>query len=388
MKHHEERLQALLDRQQVQKEARKDLRPCILISEGMNIYPDKDSGSLRLYEIIRLLVKSFRIVIWPNGIYKETDHLTGLGVQILSSDPAARSKEIGALKDEISHVLLCRPYSIEIVLPQIEERLPKARFIYDTVDLHHVRMQREGAMSDSNSKESLHKASAEVRITEFLGILECNETWVVSHEEKAYLKSHFPNKKIRVITNIHKPSKNMPNFGQTKHIYFIGGFAHGPNYQGLEWFVDRVWPSVQDAMPELRFHIFGSQGDPKIERRLKRPGIDFIGYTENVEPLLKNYRLCVAPLRFGAGVKGKIGQAMALGVPVVTTSIGAEGFGFKSQEVQVADSPEDFVATIIQMYKNLPVWKQTRKKGLEYVRDNMSPTVMRRKLKTALNSEC
>ena len=161
-------------------------------------------------------------------------------------------------------------------------------------------------------------------------------------------------------------------FGERRDLVFVGGFQHPPNVDAVLWFVNDVFPRVRAALPGIVFHVIGSKA-PKNILELAHDGVQVHGFVEDIAPFMDGCRLALAPLRYGAGVKGKINMAMSHGLPVVATTPAAEGMHARDgEDLLVADAPEDFAAAIVRAYGDAALWKKLSDNGLANVREHFS----------------
>lgn len=166
---------------------------------------------------------------------------------------------------------------------------------------------------------------------------------------------------------------------------FIGGYAHPPNSDAIHWLVREILPCLRKAMPDIRLHVLGDVPDAK-QRELAVPGLQFHGRVPELAPWLDGCLASLAPLRFGAGVKGKINMAMSHGVPVVATGIAIEGMQLnKDVDVLLADDATAFVDAVARLQQDVALWKQLSDNGLENVRQHFSPAAADAVLRRALN---
>lgn len=148
---------------------------------------------------------------------------------------------------------------------------------------------------------------------------------------------------------------------------FLGGFRHPPNEDAVLYFVREIFPQVKRAIPEVRFLVVGADVPPAIQD-LASEDIVIAGYVRDVDPAFDRCRVFVAPLRYGAGLKGKIVHSLACGLPVVTTTIGAEGMHLRDWEhALIADHPDDFAARVIELYYDAPLWTRLSEQGRRHV---------------------
>jgi GT2 family glycosyltransferase/glycosyltransferase involved in cell wall biosynthesis len=326
--------------------------------------PDKDSGSVRMFRIIRLLQElGYKVTFFPNYPKKQpkyTAELQQLGVEIVYG-PAAFETFIEQYGQYYDAVFLSRPRIGSYYLDLCQAYCAKAKIMYDTVDLHYLRLGRQADFEDPSLREQFLTASRKSEVLEKHLIAEADTALVVSDMEKAILeKDGFTN--IAILSNVHilnQHAYEVP-FKQRGGLLFVGGFAHLPNIDAITWFVDMVLPIVLKALPDIKLHVVGSDMPISLKKQLKgKPGVIVEGFVEDLEPILTATRVFVAPMRYGAGVKGKIGQAIEFGIPVATTSIGAEGMFLKDRESCLeSNDPAGFAKNVIELYRDEQTWQQ------------------------------
>ncbi len=347
----------------------------VLVIDATTPQPDQDSGSVRLVNILRLLRERGDAVSFfaDNRSFVDgySQKLQQLGVEVLwhpwLSDPvgwfAQNAKRFDAF-------FVCRHYVASIYLPLVRQHAPRAKFIFDTVDLHYLREQRAAALS---GREDLARAAAETRDKELRLIRESDVSVVVSPVEQELLSRDAPGARVDVLSNVHQVFGRRCGFAERKDVMFIGGFQHPPNIDAAEWFVREIWPLVRVELPELRFHLIGSKATAAVRVLGDVEGVMFHGFVEDIEPFLDSCRLALAPLRYGAGVKGKVNMSMSYGQPVVGTSVATEGmFVRPGLDVLVANTPAEFAARLIEAYRDETLWMQLSDNGLANVERHFS----------------
>ena len=211
---------------------------------------------------------------------------------------------------------------------------PQSRIIFDTVDLHYLREDSEARLT--RDPEMRRKAQEKQRLEHEL-IDQADETWVVSPVEQQLLQQKWPAKSIQLVSNIVDIPGSKTPFALRRDYLFIGGFQHRPNIDAVLFFVQKIYPLVSEHLRDAKFYIIGDKAPPEIVHWQPR-GLLLQDCREMLDPFFDDVKLSVAPLRFGAGVKGKINQSMAFGVPVVATSLAADGMGLTDREdILVAD---------------------------------------------------
>jgi O-antigen biosynthesis protein len=169
-------------------------------------------------------------------------------------------------------------------------------------------------------------------------------------------------------------------------LLFVGGFQHPPNLDAVLWFVHDIWPRILSQDREMVLRIVGSDLSEGIVSVLKQPGVEVLGYVPDLTGLFAYSRMSVAPLRYGAGVKGKVGQSIAFGLPVVTTKIGAEGMALEDgKHILIADEPEEFAAAVLRLATDDELWRRLQANGRDFIADSQSIDAVRGKLRALMN---
>lgn len=328
--------------------------------------PDRDSGSVRMFNLLMLLrEQGFKITFASMGLEARQPYLAdlqGRGVECLYR-PYEHSiqQHLRRRGEEYDLVILSRLETAAELQAYAFRWCRRAKVVFDTVDLHFQRLEREADVRDDARLRRL----AERQRTEELKLVEqANLTLVVSEVEGAYLAETVPDAKVRVLSNIHQIKGCRVPFERRRDILFIGGFAHPPNTDAVVYFCAEVLPRILIKLPNARFLVVGA--DPPVQIRcLASDQVKVLGHVHGIEGYLSNCRLSVAPLRFGAGVKGKINQSLAHGLPVVATPLAVEGMFLKHEEsVMVADDAVAFADAVVRLYEDPNLWRRLSAAGL------------------------
>jgi O-antigen biosynthesis protein len=280
---------------------------------------------------------------------------------------------------EFGHVLVGRRDVATMHMQAVKALCPGARVIFDTVDLHFIREMRQREV-EAEPTGTLAEDFDVNRSKEIELITMADVTLVVSSYERDVLKSMFNDIDVRVVSTIHEPMPTPRAFRDRAGLLFVGYFVHTPNADAVRWFVREVLPHIRLFDPEFRVHIVGSEPPDDIVA-MASDRVTVHGYIADVETLFDMCKMSIAPLRYGAGVKGKIGQSLALGVPCVTTSIGAEGMGLEDGvSAMIADDPVDFAAKIERVYRDEELWLALRDGGFDVIEQHLSVSAARREL--------
>jgi GT2 family glycosyltransferase/glycosyltransferase involved in cell wall biosynthesis len=347
----------------------------VLVIDALTPQPDHDSGSLRLVNLMRMLREDGAHVVFlpANRAHagRYTQDLQQLGVETWHAPFAARApawlREHGPRFDR---VLLCRHYVAAEFLPVLRQHAPQARILFDTIDLHYLREQRAAQVAGD---ASLLRAAARTRALELAVIAATDTTLVVSEAERALLAIDAPQAKVEVLSNLHHVAGAGLPFAQRHDLVFVGGFRHPPNTDAVRWFVDDVFPAIRAQLPQVRFHCIGSDMPADIRALGTRDGVVMHGHVPDITPYMDGCRIALAPLRYGAGVKGKVNLSMAHGQPVVATACAVEGMHLvDGQDVLVADDAAGFAAQVVRLYRDPALWEQLAQAGLANVRRHFS----------------
>jgi glycosyltransferase involved in cell wall biosynthesis len=350
----------------------------ILVVDSMVPDPIRDSGSMRLMQMMELLhEQGWRIdFIAADGFATAADivRLANIGVCYQAGNPLRWLRQQGSKLDA---VLLCRLPVASQYLGFIRQSSPHAKVVFDTVDLHYVREQRAAALTGN---KRLYRHAEQSRRRELDAISRSDVTLVVSQEERLTLVRELPSIRVELLSNIHAIHGRRMDFDARRDLLFIGGFGHPPNADAMQWFAQEILPLLRASEPSLVLHVVGDI-DEASRRALARDGLVIHGRVDNIEPLMQRCRVSVAPLRFGAGVKGKVNLAMSYGLPVVVTSIAAEGmFLADESNALVADDPKGFASAILRLYRDRDLWIRLSDGALENVRHHFSVEQARRTL--------
>ncbi len=350
-------------------------RKTVLIVDALTPQPDRDSGSLRLFNLMRLLKEEGAHVVFlaanPAHEGRYTQALQQLGVEAwyapFAKRPHAWLREHGSRFDS---VVVCRHYILREWLPLLRKFAPQARLVFDTVDLHYLR-ERRGAELVADA--ALMRASERTRALELDMIARSDATLVVSEVERSLLAVDAPSAQVEVLSNLHHVNGRGKPFAHRVDLVFVGGFRHPPNVDAVRWFVDEVFPLIRVQAPEILFHCIGSDTPAAIDALASQPGVRIHGHVPDLSPYMDGARIAVAPLRYGAGVKGKINLSMAHGQPVVATACAVEGMHLRNgEDVLVADDAGGFADAVLRLYRDEALWQRLADNGLANVERHFS----------------
>jgi GT2 family glycosyltransferase len=352
----------------------------ILVIDANVPTPRRDSGSVRMRAILRELREAGCAVCFVDqlGDFGGEDRIDlqrdGIETWWRPWRPAlpAWLRRHGRRFDAI---VVSRHYILSPLMPVLRRHAPQAQVVFDTVDLHFVREGREaGHAADAAAADRAQRTRAD----ELALVAASDRTWVVSGYEREHLLELQPGAAVDVVSNVHVLTPDTPAFDQRKDIVFVGGFVHLPNVDAVRWLAGEILPRLRARLPQVRLHVVGGNAPAEILALAGTPGLELHGQVDALEPMLDGCRVSVAPLRFGAGVKGKVNQAMARGLPVVATTCAAEGMHLRDgEDVLIADDAEAFADAIARVHEDAALWQRLREGGYANTERWFSPAAAR-----------
>jgi GT2 family glycosyltransferase/glycosyltransferase involved in cell wall biosynthesis len=358
----------------------------VLVVDVTTPEPTRDSGSLRLAAILRILhQEGWRVSFAPDDGHADDDSIAllgDLGVEVLRRPSVPNIptwlREHGS---DLHAVILCRHTVAGQYTKVVRQYAPQAKLILDTVDLHFLREQRAAELDDS---AALRRKAESSRRSEIALINECDVTFVVSSHERTILHHMAPEARVELLSNIHDVFGRGRDYAGRRDLIFIGGYGHPPNADAVHWIANDILPALRERMPDICVHILGDM--PESARgALQRPGLQLHGRVDDLAPWLDSCLASLAPLRFGAGVKGKINMAMSHGVPVIATGVAIEGMHLRDgDDVLQADRPEEVVEAVQRLMANEALWLHLSDAALDNVKRHFSAAAARATLHAVL----
>jgi glycosyltransferase involved in cell wall biosynthesis len=352
----------ILGGQHVPSWAREDGRPLALIVDMAFPAPDRDSGSIDAVNLVNALHRIGYQIIFAafDGDASCRAALENSGVVCV--DVSGRQDRLfAALKPHLHLAILSRVHSGGVFMESIRRACPSAKVIFNTVDLHHLREERTAGLA--NDRRGLALA-ARTKARELALVRLADATIVVSYEEHRLLNGLLPGCAVFTLPLARAVAPDVNGFDGRKNVAFIGGYLHPANVDGLRYFLDDIWPLVRKRIPEAEFIAMGPSMPEELAKRQDK-GFVVRGYVEDLASELSAIRVMVAPLRAGAGAKGKVASALAHGVPCVVSPIAAEGMNVHDrQTVLVAHSPSEFAERIEELYRDAELWRSISQAGL------------------------
>ncbi len=275
---------------------------------------------------------------------------------------------------------------------RVTESCPTALKLLNTEDLHSLRMARQLAVKEKREFQLEDLFSLDVTKREIASILRCDLSLMVSEVEMELLQNQF---KIAKDILYHLPIfaeklDFLPTYDERKDFVFIGNFLHEPNWDCVKYLSEVIWPLLHSKLPDAKMLIYGAYPSQKV-LELHKPNCNFyiMGRVENAIEVVKKAKVVLGPIRFGAGIKGKLLEAMQCGTPSVTTAIGAEAMqGDLEWNGFVKDNPNDFAAAAVELSNNKSLWEKCQQNGFEMLEKRFAKVLFETDFIAQLDSLC
>lgn len=323
---------------------------------------DNNSGDLRFTEII----KAFKALGYHITLIAESNRINNSYLSFFQKMGISTYYEYRKRKglrkyfNNIQHINpICWFYTADVFISyykMAQKLLQKPKLVFDMVDIHHLRLSRMLELDPLN--KNLKKWYLKALENEKIAASEADIVIPISDEEGVYMEKFCTANKMIVISNVHYPKVNIeqtPGFHQRSSLLFIGS-KHLPNLDSVQFLHEDIMPRIWETNPDVELHVVG---DVNTLLNISHPKIKLLGHVPDITGYFLNSKLMVAPLRYGAGVKGKIGQAFEYYLPVVTSQIGAEGMKLVDGEtVLLAETADEFAEKILLLYTDEVLWKK------------------------------
>jgi GT2 family glycosyltransferase/glycosyltransferase involved in cell wall biosynthesis len=358
-------------------------RPTVVFHWPFFLNPNSAAGALRNWLLMMEARKRGNRVIYVGPNEPEdrpyVDTLRKHGIEV-HQDP------VGEERDLVHRLVSAHPISAAIFsFREIEERYgylydeydPKIIRVFDTVDVHFIRELRSDRRDASQGaiQQIEFGRLSETAYAEMACMLRSDVVLLVSEAEKQILTRdiHLPADKFHIVSTIHLAEPTVKPYAEREGFSFIGYGGHPPNVDSIEQIVTTIWPGIRQQLPTAKLFVYGFKLPGKV-LAFDNPsaGIVVRGFAPDHREAISASRVMLAPLRFGAGVKGKIGEALAVGTPVVTTPIGAEGMDGEGRALVVETDVRRLAERAVEIYRDEEKWNHASRMGLDLIQQRFS----------------
>lgn len=350
--------------------------------------PDSSAAGTRMMQIIHIfLTKGFEITFASTstpGDYSVKLEELGVKQELVHLNDSSFDDFMSKLNPD--YVMFDRFMIEEQFGWRVAKHCPDAVRILDTVDLHCLRSARQKAWKLSETFHPDHLLSEDVAKREIASILRCDLSLLISEIEMDFLKRimNLNSDLLHYLPFLFQPidhnyTTTLPSFEERAHFVTIGNFRHQPNWNAVLWLKEEIWPLIRKKEPTAELRIYGSYPSQKVfQLNNERDGFLVKGRAKSALNVIQNSKVLLAPLRFGAGLKGKLVDAMLAGTPTVTTDIGAEGMaGQLEWNGGIENDAESFATAAVEIYNNPKVWTSFQSNGFEIVNQRFAESNFR-----------
>jgi GT2 family glycosyltransferase/SAM-dependent methyltransferase len=364
-------------------------RKCIVVIDHYVPQPDQDAGSRTMVQFMRLFLDAgMNVKFWPQNLWRDpvyTEPLQQMGIEVFYGPEYANRFEDWVRENGhfVDYFLLSRPHVAIEYLDAIR-RHSRAKLLYYGHDIHHLRLKDRLRLEPDNAElrdEADSVEALEKRVWSQLDVIYYPSETETNYVQK-YIRAHALSAAARTIPVYAFDTfadNAADNLARRRDLLFVAGFGHPPNSDAAVWLVERVMPLVWQHVPGVHLYLVGSKPSGQVQA-LAGSQVTVTGFVTDDE-LARRYgqaRVAVAPLRYGGGVKGKVVEAMRFGLPIVTTSAGAQGLATARDAMSVADDPSAFAEAVVALLRDDDRWRLASAAGLAFAKANFSVDALRR----------
>lgn len=353
--------------------------------------PKSSAAGSRMMQLINLLLhRNYSIAFASTAQNLEfSEDLISLGVSIknIQLNSSSFDEFVSQLNPNI--VLFDRFMTEEQFGWRVSENCPNALKILNTEDLHSLRQARQQAVKEKREFQT-NDLFSDYAKREIASIFRCDVSLMLSEYEIELLQNQYKvlNELLYYLPIFAEKLTNIPTFEERNNFVFIGNFLHEPNWDAVQYLNKEIWNLIHPKIPKAKMLVYGAYPTQKV-LELHKPGNNFciMGRAENAIEVVKNAKVVLAPLRFGAGIKGKLLEAMQCGTPSVTTIIGAESMkGNLQWNGFIEDSPSDFAKAAVELYTNKTQWNNCQQNGFEILENRYDKSLFENDFFEKINS--
>ncbi len=371
---------------------RSAARKTMLVIDHYAPQPDRDAGSRSMWCFLRVFRKmGLNVKFWPQNLWYDPEYVSILqqaGIEVFYGGEFQNAfanwvAEHGAALD---YVFLSRPTVAPDFLPAVRAH-SLARILYYGHDLHYARLLNEYELTGA---ETLRKKADAMYARELALWKGVDVVYYPSASETAAVLEAAPEVRARTLPpyffDDEAEPRVPPALEERSGILFVAGFGHPPNIDAAQWLVREIMPAVRAHVPDAHLWLVGSNPTPEV-RNLATDGVTVTGHVSDqaLRDFYRKSRVAIVPLRIGAGVKGKVVEALHYGVPLVTTSVGAQGLNGLKNTVPVSDDAQELAREVVRLLKDDAYWRDVAKQGKSYVSGRFSAQAMEEVFRLDIN---
>ncbi|TLM80004.1 glycosyltransferase [Microbulbifer harenosus] len=357
------------------KEKDRNVDQRILVIDYASPMPNKDAGSYAAVQEIKLMLElGFKVTFIPENMAhfgKYTTELQRLGVEVLYAPFYTSVQQVLERRlQEMDAVYITRYQVAEKYIDYIKQA-SSAKIVFNNADLHFLREMR-GALKDGRNEEMLRRA-IETREKELAVCRKADAVLCYNATEHAVITSHILEaEKLHITPWVLEEKAAGPAFEKREGIAFLGGYNHYPNVEAVEYLAREIMPRLRKARPDICLYVYGSNM-PDSFKEFEADNIKMVGFAEHLDQVYMDHRVFVAPLLSGAGIKGKVLESMAYGLPTVLTEVAAEGTGLTNGvSALIVENPDAWVSAICKLYDDRALWVRLSESSNVIVQEQFS----------------
>ncbi len=362
------------------------MKPNVLIIGHVWPEPNSSAAGSRMLQLLQLFItQNWKITFASSAL--QGDHAITLDDTLITQkkitlNDSSFNEFIQSIQPQ--YVIFDRFMTEEQFGWRVARHCPDTIRILNTEDLHCLRKSRQQSIKKNKPFEYTSLTREDITKREIASIYRCDLTFMISEAEVQLLQELFniPKALLSYLPFLFEPITHtdinqLPAYQDRNHFITIGNFRHDPNWDSFVYLKDAIWPVIKSQLPNAELHIYGAYPPPKASQlQLPKKGIYVKGWVKNAESVMKNARICLAPLRFGAGIKGKLAEAMRCGTPSITTTIGAEGMkGNCNWNGSIHNDPVAFANAAVQLYQNKEQWLDAQQQGIHIINTRFQKTM-------------
>lgn len=351
-------------------EKERDVRRRVLFVDHCTPTPHEDAGSRVAWEVMAAFrAHGFKVTFVPEDNFahmgEDTHALQRLGVEAIYHPAYSRMPQFLEARSDPFDVVFLHRYGVgHAHLAAMRNRYPGAKIVFLNADMHHLREMRAAELAGDPQAMVAARRTREHELAVACG---ADLALVHSEVELALLREACPGASVALFPLVHDPVDRPAPLAAREGVCFVGGFRHPPNADGIAWFAREAWPLVVAERPGATLHVAGSHVTPEVEALGSLPNVVVHGYVADIGAFLDARRVSVAPLRYGAGAKGKVAESLAHGLPTVCTPIAIEGMALSpGGNVLVGEDPASLAAHVISLLGDDARWQALSGAGLRY----------------------